>query len=195
MKLQVPYFSQLNDVENADWQDRACTIANLKMVLEYYSAKSAMGAIPSIDALIEEGIEIHAYEPSVGWSHEGVVRLARNHGINAYAQEFRSMTIDRRTGSASPSIYSEKLFEEGLGKIAHHVEEGHPVIVSVLPGFGNNNGYHTVLVVGVEHDVGDVAQGFWCLDPFLERTEGEKPVSIPLEKFKSLWRRLAIFVY
>ncbi len=195
MQLSVPYFSQISDITKEDWRDRACTIANLKMVLEYYASNGSTPAVPSIDELIEEGTEIHAYDPAVGWSHEGVVRLARNHGVNAYAQEFRSMTIDRRTGSASPSAYSDKLFGEGLGKIAHHLEEGHPVIVSVLPGFGSNTQYHTVLVVGVERNAAGDIEHFWCLDPFAERGQGETPIAVPLEKFKSYWRRLAVFVY
>ncbi len=195
MKLDVPYFSQISDVLNLEWQERACTVTNLKMVLEFYARTGAIEAIPSIDALIEEGIEIHAYDPSVGWNHEGVVRLARNHGVNAYAQEFRSMTIDRLAGSAAPSMFSEKLLNEGLGKIAHHVEEGHPVIVSVLPGFGNNTQYHTVLVTGVEHTEDGSISGFWCLDPFLERAIGTEAIRVDLERFKQYWRRLAIFIY
>lgn len=194
MKLDVTYFSQIDDVVNPEWRERACTVTNLKMMLEFYAATGSE-PIPSIDDLVQEGIEIHAYDPAVGWSHEGIVRLARNHGVNAYAQEFRSMAIDRRTGSAAPSDYSEKLFSEGLGKIAHHVEAGHPVIVSVLPGFGNNTQYHTVLIVGAERADDGSISGFWCLDPFLERTAGKEAILVDLERFKQYWRRLAIFVY
>jgi hypothetical protein len=194
MKLNVPYFSQVSGVLNPEWRDRACTVTNLKMVLEFYGTEGK-GIIPSIDDLVQEGIEIHAYDPAVGWNHEGVVRLARNHGVNAYAQEFRSMTIDRRTGSSAPSNYSDKLFSEGLGKIAHHVEEGHPVIVSVLPGFGNNTQYHTVLIVGAERADDGGITGFWCLDPFREDSAGTEAIHVDLERFKQYWRRLAIFVY
>ena len=194
MRLDVPYFSQISDVDNPEWRERACTVTNLKMVLAYYATKDG-NDVPSIDALIQEGIEIHAYDPSVGWNHEGIVRLARNHGVNAYAQEFRSMIIDRLSGSASPSVFSDKLFEEGIGKIARHVEEAHPVIVSVLPGFGDNTQYHTVLVVGRERSGDGTINGFWCLDPYLERDKGTDGTLVGLERFKQYWRRLAIFVY
>jgi hypothetical protein len=195
MKLDVPYCSQISDIENPEWRDRACTVTNLKMALEYYAKQNGAEPVPAIGALIEEGIEIHAYDPAVGWNHEGIVRLARNHGVNAYAQEFRSMTIDRRTGSSSPSRYSDKLLSEGVGKIAHHVEEGHPVIVSVLPGFGSNTQNHTVLVMGVARGDDDSVRSFSCLDPFQERSAGETPIEVPLERFTAFWRRLAIFVY
>ncbi len=189
-KLTVPYVSQISDVTDSNWQNRSCTVANADMLLRYY--RSDIGEAPTVNALIEEGIKIGAHDSKTGWNHVGVVRILRNHGLHAYTEEFRSQTINATTGDVEQNLHTEKLIASGIEKIARTTEEGNPVIVSVLPHFGANTGNHTVLVVGVERGGKDI-KGFWYLDPYLTRPEGEEPVFVPLEKFKTHWRGLAIF--
>jgi uncharacterized protein YvpB len=181
MKINVPYFSQISDVVESSWQSSACSIVNLKMVLEFLSP----GEAPSINELIAEGVVIGAYSEGAGWSHDGIVRLFRNHGVPAYAQEFRSVAIDPATWGKKAS---DTLVETGIEKLAHAVSNGKPVIVSVLPGFGSNSGNHTVTLVGADE------QTFFYHDPHAADASAGKCQSVPKQDFKKFWRHLAIFV-
>lgn len=188
MKIDVPYFSQIKDIADDTWKRHGCSITNLKMVLEYHARilkdLQMTGSVPGIDALIDEGTAIGAYQYSVGWTHEGIVRLARNHGLPAYAQEFRSMDIDPVSGQAVPS---DRLVDVGIAKLMESVERGHPVIVSVLPGFGDNKTLHTVTLSGVERE----QNGFYVHDPVDPSSQTHRFVAV--DEFKKYWRRLAIF--
>ncbi|MEK7579531.1 MAG: C39 family peptidase [Patescibacteria group bacterium] len=190
-KLNVPYVSQISDVKDPHWQSRSCTIANTKMLFLYYEKE--IGNTPTLEGLIEEGIAIKAYNQVTGWGHAGIARILRNHGLSAYNEEFRSQAIDLTTGEVKPSSHAEALCTSGIEKVGRSVEEKHPVIISVSPDFGENKEYHTVLVIGVERDAEGKVCGFWYLDPYLLRPRGEEAIFVSLEKFKTHWRRLAIF--
>ncbi|QQR82425.1 C39 family peptidase [Candidatus Campbellbacteria bacterium] len=164
MRLDIPFISQYDARVPESWRPRACSVTNLYMVLSFFNTTENV----TTTSLIQEGESIGAYGPR-GWTHEGIVRLARNHGIRAYAQEFRS----------SNTTCEEKLTTEGIEKIKEVLASGCPTIVSVQK---ENGSYHTITVVG-ESDV-----GFLCHDPEIGEYQ-----EVSLETFLKRWRKLAIF--
>lgn len=180
IRIQVPYFSQYRDVSDEAWQFRACAIVNLKMVLEYYKNKYPERGIPSnsIEDLITQGVQLNGYI-GAGWVHDVIVILARNYGCSAYRQEFRS----------SDPAFENKFVEEGIAKIWKTVAEGSPVTVSVLPDFGQNTQFHTILIVGIGED------GFYYHDPKSHTIEEGMYQHVTIDRFKQFWRKFAIFIY
>jgi hypothetical protein len=164
MSLAISRISQYSDVVPRDWQHRSCSVVNLFMVLSFFNATENV----TVASLIQEGESIGAYGPH-GWIHEGVVRLAHNHGVHAYAQEFRSLD----------GVLEQRLALGGITKIKEMLTKGFPTIVSIQK---ENGSYHTVTVVGT------MDNGFICHDPEL----GEA-LEIPIEVFLKRWRKLAIF--
>jgi hypothetical protein len=69
------------------------------MILDFLRTNKSETYVP-VDDVISEGISIGGYKQDIGWSHEALVRLFRNRGINAYRQEFvtkRNEHEDKRT--------------------------------------------------------------------------------------------------
>lgn len=164
MRLDISFLSQYDESIPESWRPRACSVTNLYMVLSFFNATENV----TIVSLIQEGESIGAYGPR-GWIHEGIVRLAHNHGMHAYAQEFRS---------AHKGI-EKKLAVEGIEKIKEMLTKGYPTIVSIQK---ENGSYHTITVIGLSDT------GFICHD---SEIGGDQ--EIPLETFNLQWRKLAIF--
>lgn len=163
--ISVPYLSQFDESVPAQWRERACSITNLAMVLRYFSLENDV----TIEALIREGESIEGAFGSRGWTHESIVRLARNHGVSAYAQEFKS----RDEG------ITERFFHEGVGKIRQQTNAGVPVMVSIKK---DNGSFHTVTII---HTNGTSVVYH---DPEVGPSQ-----MVSVEEFAKIWRRLAIF--
>ncbi|TAL49218.1 hypothetical protein EPN83_01620 [Patescibacteria group bacterium] len=186
MKLDVPYYSQFKDVTDPEWRLKACTIANLKMALEY-----ALGApAPSIDELIKEGLLIRGYGPH-GWIHDAIVNLAHNHGVPAYREEFRSVAVDTARSEFSRSKYEDSLLSYSLEKFRKKLSAGALVIASTPRNWAPDGNFHTTLLVGYKEKNGALS-GFYYHDPDAPN-EPKKDQFVDVETFKEYWRRLAIF--
>lgn len=185
-KLDVPYFSQHQDVLDPAWQPRSCGIACAKMLLQFHKQDHD----ESIDDLIAEAVLMGGYTKH-GWQHDALVNLLRNRGIHAYREEFRSQSIDSRTRVRQQSPYEQHLTRNGISKIANHLFKGKPVIVSVDAGFGENTSSHLIVITGfAEDEVG--LEGFFYNDP--DSQAGiKKDLFVELPKFRKFWRKLAIF--
>lgn len=175
MKLSVPYYSQYKDVNDPTFRSRACSITCLKMALDF-EASNFNTIIPSLDELIQEGIDIRALSKN-GWEHRGIVFIAHNHGVPAYQEEFRSIN----------GKLAKKLVDMGFEKLIKRLEEGKTAIVSVEKGFGENGDSHQVILVGYEDG------HFFYHEPEAKDETGAFR-QISEEKFSSYWRHLAIFV-
>jgi hypothetical protein len=139
---------------------------------------------PNPDALFEEGLMIGAADADHNWTHAGIARLARNHGVHAYAQEFKS----RSQGRAN--AYEERLREDGIRKIARSIDLGLPVVLSVTGR--REGGPHTVLAIGFVGEVTDPA-GLIVHDPDHETTEGGSNIHMSIVDLRKTWRNMAIF--
>lgn len=184
MKLDVPFYSQLDTLIPQDLQRISCALICIKMVMEYKNVKL------SFDEIYKEACAIGGKE-SVGWNHETLVRLLRNHGILAYRQEFYAQKKDIKTLQVFPSEFLEKFIEEGIKKIKESIDKNNPVLVSVVAGFSQdfqqkkslNSGHHVVLITGYSEDM------LFCNDPIFDNS-----VSITYEHFIKFWRKFTVIV-
>ena len=156
--MSIPFLSQYDESIPESWRSRACSVTNLFMVLK------SRGVDTTVEALIGEGESIGAFGPR-GWTHEGIVRLAHNHGVSAYAQEFRSRDENIAT----------ELRQKGLEKIKQNL----PVIASIQK---DNGSFHTITLVEA------TGEDFMVHDP-----EEKEPTRITEADFLKKWRGLSIF--
>jgi hypothetical protein len=152
------------------------------------------GGYISPDQLIAEGLLIGAYDEGVGWNHDGIARLAHNHGLPAYREEFRSITVDAGTKARVDSPFAESLRATGIEKIKGSLVAGKPVIISTIKRFSEAGKFHSVLLTGFEEENGQLA-GFHYHDPESIQDGGGAKRFVSIGTFKEHWRRLAIFVY
>ncbi len=186
--LDVPYYSQYQNILEDKWRSRACGITSAKMVIKYFRPNND----ESIEALIDEGVRIGGYVEH-GWDHESLVRILRNRGIFAYKEEFKSQILKQGETSGIPSVYDSKMMKTGIKKIYKMIKSGRPVIVSVDVGFGENKTSHLIVLTGFDlDDSGDVS-GFAFNDPDA-KTGIKKNIFVDIDKFEKYWRRMSIFV-
>ncbi|OIO31035.1 hypothetical protein AUJ77_00855 [Candidatus Nomurabacteria bacterium CG1_02_43_90] len=178
MKLAIPYYSQFFDVTDALWQPRACGVSCLKMLIEARGLKT-----PSLDMMIADGIILGAYSEN-GWLHEGLIALGKKYGAELSRKEFRKKDADVET--------AERLNKEGVEFIVQTLEEGNPIIVSVIKNFEVRDKFHMVVIVGMKKEVGEV-QGFYYHDPDHKVREEAENLFVPIDIFRANWRRMVIF--
>lgn len=178
MKIKAPYYSQYIDVEDKEWQQRACGVACLKMLLESNGIKT-----PSIDEMIKNGVVLGAYSEN-GWLHDGLVSLGEKYGAKLYRKEFRKKDADTDT--------LDKLNIEGIDMIIGELYECRPVIISAIKNFETRNKFHMVLVVGAEIEDG-VVKGFYYHDPDSHTEAKGEYQFVTFTTFLDSWRRMAIF--
>ncbi len=166
MRTAVPFHSQYGDDVPEKWRAHACTIANLKMVLDFLGVSPQ----PTIAELLTEGESMRGFGPR-GWTHDAIVYLLHNHGVRAYREEFRSRD----------ETVTDRFAHEGVEKIRAHTDSGMPVLTSIEKP---NGSYHTVLVIGMRGDM------LMYHDP-----EVGPDQQISADEFLKHWKRLAIFVY
>ena len=186
MELKVPYYSQRTDVKDTEWQAHSCLIVCAKMVAEFLGDKK----IPA-DDWIKEGTYIDAYDGKF-WKHDGVVRLLRNHGIFAYAQEFKTVDVDIKNGEMFAGKKSDLFLEKGIEKIVKKLDEGIPSIVSIYKYFTEKDRHHGVVIIGYEKSASKV-KGFYYHDPEAPNEQGGEALFVELDKFKKGWKKMAIF--
>ena len=180
--LDIPYTCMHSNAIPEEWHIRVCGLACIKMILDYRDIET------SLMDLLSEGQTIGAYNPSIGWDHNGLVRLLRNHGVLAYPQEFRSVKVDVNSGESVESSVENDFIEKGISKIKESIDKENPVMVSVKAGFGDNGSPHLILITGYEDD------DFIYHDPNNSDGEIKKAHVVSKERFIEYWRLFGIFV-
>lgn len=177
MPFPVPYLSQYSDVSDPFWQERACGVACLGMMIAH-----ARGGEPvDLDALVREADAIGARDPSVGWIHAKLIELGAKYGVTLESRVYRAN---------DPEEASEKT-EQGIADLKRALAAGRPVIVSVLRGFIEHGTPHMVVVVGVAE--GEDQESLVIHDPDAkDEFEGGNRI-IATDTFRQHWRKLAIF--
>ncbi|MBI5078007.1 MAG: C39 family peptidase [Candidatus Yonathbacteria bacterium] len=176
MKILVPYYSQYLDVSDELWQPRACGVACLKMLLE-----SRGGQTPSLDEMIVQGCAIGAHG-EWGWKHDGLVALAKQYGVKLSRNEWRK----------SETMSPDELNEEGIEFLISQIRAGNAVIVSAIKKFQEADKFHMMVLTGFEEKNGSVAGFYYHDSDTTRRGEGEN-LFVPLDIFRSKWRKMAIF--
>lgn len=179
MKLDIPFFSQLDTAVPTELKYSVCALACVKMVLDSKALTN------NFDGLYKEACIVGGREHA-GWTHETIVRIFRNHGVHAYRQEFKAHTIDLLTGGFAEAPHASSFAMDGISKIKRSIDNGNPVLISVLPGFGDNTGDHVILVIGYEGD------SLIIYDPLSVPESGAR--ILPLDILLKFWKRLTVFV-
>lgn len=151
--MAVPFRSQLVHLAAADlegfrslsdatfWQERGCGIACLLMILG--ALRPAAGS-PRYGDMVYEGLEKNAYCDR-GWIHDGLVRLACDHGVSGEAfRGARAKDVADQIRSNRPCIVSITAAFEG-GKTD---ESGSRVL----------KGGHLAVVFGYAEESGEVRE-------------------------------------
>ncbi len=187
----VPYCSQYLNVEDENWRPRACGIACLKMVMDFH-AERAKRKIPSADELLKENEFIGGFG-SFGSEHESLVMIARNYGLRAYRQEFRSVINDYKNNRVLKNPYEKQMLVCGIEKMIANLDNGFPVIVSAVKNFSEEDKFHLIVLTGFEKE-GDELLGFYYHDPGSFDKKNGKHKFVPIDTFKKHWRKMAIFI-
>ena len=112
VQLEVPFYSQKDNVYKEEYVNNSCGIVCVKMVLAFAQKDSG-----DIDDLVQEGYIVGGTE-AAGWNHETLVRVLRNHEVLAYRQEFKSHNVDLDSKQGTDDEKQTKYFKElGIEKI------------------------------------------------------------------------------
>jgi len=185
-KLDVPYYSQHQDVKDEYWKPRACGALCLKSVLDFLKTTkkeqpSFFGSFTA-DEFIKLAGSKNAYGES-GWVHQGLIDIAKDFGIVLIRKEFKSENLESQ----------EKLLKEGIEQIKNSLKENKPVLVSVVKKFSEKDKFHMVVLTGFESE-GKSLKGFYYNDTDYHNEAEGKDLFVDIEIFKDYWRKLAIFV-
>lgn len=120
MKFLVPFYSQhwdLDDWQNLGyksrkdahyWQESCCGILCMKMVLDSFRAQKNQSLLPSVKALIDQGVERGAYQDATGWSHVGLVSFIESFDYPARACKLKVKDIKKALDNNQLIIVSIK---------------------------------------------------------------------------------------
>lgn len=188
MILKVPYYSQVRETKNPDWEDKSCGIAALKMVLDFYKPTQF-----SIDELFQKGLNLGGYKANVGWYHHCLALLAKSLGYKAVTRSWNipkeslEHLTERGFSKDDIEIVENQQIEEGIFSLKNELDRGHPVIVSVTKGFGKHGEGHLVTLIGYDEEV------FTLNDPY-EAIRPGKEFKISFDDFKDTWAKRAILI-
>lgn len=186
--LYVPFVSQYSVPRDEDGLSRACGMACVKKVVDFYQGEDR----PLSDYMKEGKMIRDAFIPGIGWNHKGLVAILRNHGVGAYSEEFRSVFNDIETGTIHSSPIEADHIDRGIRKIASEVQHGRPVIVSGVKQWKEKDKFHDMIILGVESDR-RVITGFYYHDPDDENIDGRNNF-VDIKTFRDCWRKFAIFI-
>ncbi len=165
MIIDVPYISQLTDIPDPYWVNRACGAVSLAIVLAYHHAP-----IPDLQAFMDDAKKSGGFTQENGWFYSCLETEAKKRGFDAVIQE---------------GVDTESLMTA--------LREENPVIVSVVKRlFGKERG-HILVLTGFEM-ARDEIKGFYYSDPesLYERTG--KGQFVLLDDFEFDWKKRALFI-
>jgi len=201
--LDVPYYSQFSDEIEKEWQNQACGVVALKMVLDFYNQ-----TVLNIQSLIQEGVQADGFVKDVGWVHSALIKIARQYGLLGWRKNFflspHDLTNLKEENYSQQEIdlQNKDLTEEGIVTLAKSIAGGNPVIVSVTRNFDAKKQGHLIVLTGIKDWNGGVgASGFFYNDPdnlastrVGEGHNGQKNNFVSLQKFEKNWSRRAVFL-
>lgn len=158
----VPFYSQFLDITEPRWQKVGCGIASVAMLIDFYSARSV-----HVDSLLHEGIKANAFLEDAGWTHQGLINLTKQYGLDGESHSLATLTM-----------------EQAFSELETVVTEG-PVMVSVHYTFDPSNPIpHLAVITGITNE------RVYYNDP----AEATGQLSISVTKFKSAWKKRYIVI-
>ncbi|MCC6405415.1 MAG: C39 family peptidase [Candidatus Yanofskybacteria bacterium] len=171
----VPFSSQYTDLGDHEWRARGCGITALKMVMDFWHLRDTRSRTAAVDELLERGRAIGAYVQGVGWSHRGLVNLARAYG-------YEGCNVDHAEKGPSP-----KTAPEAWGALCSELAHG-PVLASVYAGLDpHRGGGHIIVVTGF-------FEGLVAFNDPEQMDEREGRRLIALEPFLAAFKRRFIVI-
>lgn len=164
----IPTYSQYLDVASADWQNRACGIVSLKMVMDFWGKKTKI-IYPTIDDLISKYSK-STYISKVGWSHKGLVTIAKH-------LKLKGENFDWINYSAKDAFV---LMETKLALA--------PVIASIYKNLNHRLPGHLIVITQIKN--GKVFYN----DPD-SKTRNKIKCVASLQKFLEGWKRRIIIIH
>lgn len=126
---EVPFYSQMSDIDWPSWRGKACGVASVAMLIDFYRGSGTV----SPQGLLEEGIASGFYLENAGWTHEGLARLAERRGLEGEPYDLSYLNMDAA-------------FE----RLAGILQDG-PVIASVYSRFNPKSTIpHLAVINGIE---------------------------------------------
>ncbi len=126
----VPFYSQFADISSLSWQKRACGIASLAMLIDFYKPDTI-----TPQQLLVRGINSGAYTDA-GWSHQGLANLASKYGLKGKVYDLSKL------GSQTAFNQFKDILKNG------------PVMVSIYYKFDPKSTIpHLVVINGVANDM------------------------------------------
>ena len=168
----VPYFSQWADTTDEYWKSRTCTLACIASIVSarYPEQESALRPL---DTLVAEALALNARDPNVGWIHERIITLAKQHGIKLVRREYK-------VGDEATNL------QQGFSDIDTALKDGGFVILSVKRGWKDDGTPHSVLVVGKE------GEEYILYEPDAQSRDAGGVIRFTKEALAPYWRRLAM---
>lgn len=164
---QVPLYSQLLDVKDTNWKKRSCGIIALKMVMDFWS-KETHKEYPAADELIKK-YHRKAYISNVGWSHNGLVQIAKSLGLKG-----ENLDLAR---------HREK---DAIDLLEARLQDG-PVIASIHKNLNPRLPGHLVTVTKIAN------KEIFYNDP-ISKTRSEIKKIASVEKFSNGWKKRIIIM-
>lgn len=155
--ITVPFYSQFKDITSQSWQKVGCGIASVAMIIGYYEKD----AVP-VNSLLKEGIASGAFDDSAGWSHQGLINLAKKYKLDGQSHSLSADTLD-----------------VAFTKLEAVLKNG-PVMASVHYTFEPTNPIPHLVVINSVKD-GQV----YYNDPAEKSPNGH----ISIDKFKKAWKK------
>lgn len=192
--LAIPYRSQREREINDSYGTRGCGITALAMVLEFY------GYHLDGDELKQLADETNAYQGEIGWTHSGLIKIARRIGLSGYRINY-DYTTDEDLVKARQVMVSEGDNEEDLNKFEesfdfarHHsgyedierlLSQRIPVIASMTKEYTGLSYSHLVVVSEIDDEKVTVN------DPWNNGAN----FMMSRAEFEKYWTRRVIVVY
>jgi len=153
----VPFYSQFTDITSPTWKKAGCGIASVAMLIDYYTTSAV-----SVDGLLKEGLAANSFIANAGWSHAGLIDLAKKRGLTGRGVDLAGSTMSGAFDALTTAL-----------------DEG-PVMASVHYTFEPTNPIpHLVVITGVKDGM------VHYNDPAEKSGNG----SITISKFQNSWKK------
>ncbi|MBI4160281.1 MAG: C39 family peptidase [Candidatus Yanofskybacteria bacterium] len=166
----VPSYSQFLDVRRKSWQNKACGVAAVKMVVDFWNGVGKQVRNFTCDDLIDLGLKNDAYLENIGWKHTGLIKIARKLGLAGKNFDWFDQP---------PKIAFKKIIP-WLKK--------YPVIVSIYLNFRPNYSSHLIVLTSFD------SKTIFYNEPAAKTRRGIKR-RVSLKKFLRGWKRRIIVIY
>jgi hypothetical protein len=171
----VPFSSQYADLGDHEWRARGCGVASLKMMMDFWHGRNAANRTASLDELLRAGLAIGAHMKDIGWTHRGLVELAKQYGYEGYNMDL------------APQSPNPKTLDQAWTSLVHELERG-PVMVSVWRYFEPEpHGGHMVVVTGWDGQL-------VALNDPIEMSEREGRKLLALESFLHAFKQRYVVI-